>query len=154
MCCHWDTNLVALLIKKQSGQGKLWKLKLRMHFVCIFNRLLGKVNSSLFLSLCSSLSLLFLVFSCLVVSVSWDPADCSLPGWLCCQIIAIVYCLNAFPLLIDGLCLFKNYSQCLAYSSCSINIQTKSFICSNRDYEKAVLHKTISKLRLRPLFLI
>ena len=78
--------------------------------------------------------------------------DCSKLGWLCHQIIAIVYCLNPFERR-DYVFFFFNYFQCLAYSSCSINIQTKSFICSNRDYEKAILQTILVEIKITILYL-
>ena len=120
-----------------------------MHFVCISST--GFWESKLVFDFLFAPLFACCSCCCSVARLSpslWEPMDCSTPGWLCPQIIAVVYCLNAFLFERRDYVFLKNYSQCLAYSSCSINIQTKSFICSNWDYEKAVLQTILVEIKI------
>lgn len=151
MYCHWVQKSCWLTyeISKSDRECCEIKAKLKMHFVCISST--GFWESKLFFDFL--FAPFFACFCCYSVAQLspplWDPMDCSKLDWLCPQIIAIVYCLNPF-LFGKGIMsfFFFNYFQCLAYSSCSINIQTKSFICSNRDYEKAILQTILVEIKI------
>ena len=114
----------------------------------------GKVNSSLISSLLPSLLAFVVVqsLSCLwLFEIPWTAA--SLAGFAI-KLLQLFTVWTHFSLR-EGIMSFSffNYFQCLAYSSCSINIQTKSFICSNRDYEKAILQTILVEIKIIILYL-